>query len=205
MSPTTSPPKRSRVGVGARISWPAALAYYLALPWERRSWKAISDRFGVSEVRVGQVARRDGWVEKAEALDQRRERIVGQELERVYRIEARARAERLQRTLALYDRANDLALEMLPLDKAGQIDATKIPGGMPRLDQLLERMPGLFKMAELASGEATDRVEIAQVQPVLVAFARIAVLHAQVDDRGDVMRELEDASAGLLTLDRPAA
>jgi hypothetical protein len=190
-----SAPNGSNGNGAARVNWRAAKAYYLALPEERRSYAAVARRFGVSDVRVGQIAKRDGWAKAVEEIQAIEER----EIQRVLRRELRNRAERISRTLEVYDRVSDLALELLPLDESGEIDVTRIRE-LPSLDALLGKMPGLFRMAELAAGEATDRVAISDVPPVLVAFARIAVLNADADRRGEVMRELEAASAGLVAL-----
>lgn len=178
-------------------NWPAARAYFLALPTERRTFAEVARRFGVSDVRVSQIARRDGWVEEAQRTDERVER-------RAVTMLVRNRAERLARTLELYDRAGDLALELLPLDAEGRLDVAKMRE-IPRVDQILEKIPGLFRAAELAAGEATDRVALSELQPVLVAFAKIAVVHAAPEQRGEVVRALEQASGGLLTLGEAAA
>jgi predicted flap endonuclease-1-like 5' DNA nuclease len=179
---------------GNGTNWQAARAYFLALPPHRRSYAEVARRFHVSRGRVSQIARRDGWPAEATLIDQRVR-------EKAATMLARTRAERLVRMQEVADRTSDLALAMLPLDEKGAVDIAKIPGGAPRLDQVLEKIPGLFKMAELAAGEATDRVSIADVRPVLIAFARIAVVHADPDRRGDVVRELEAASSGLVALD----
>lgn len=180
-----------------RINWPAARAYFLALPAHRRTYAEVSRRFKVSDVRVSQVARSQGWIEEAEKIDERIEKRAITNL-------VRGRAERLTRTLELYDRASDLALASLPLDAKGEIDVKALGEAKPKLESLLTSMPGLFKMAELAAGEATDRVAISELQPVLIAFAKIAVVHAPAEKRGEVIRELEAASAGLVTLDAAA-
>lgn len=178
---------------GNGTNWQAAKAYYLALPPSRRTYAEVARRFKISPERVGQIGRSHGWVAEAEKTDERVER-------RAITTIVRNRAERLARTLELYDRASDLTLTMLPLNADGSIDIKAIKE-MPRIDQMLEKIPGLFKMAELAAGEATDRVSIADVQPVLIAFARIAVVHASPEARADVVRELEAASSGLVQLD----
>lgn len=181
---------------GYKVPWPAAKAYWLALPDEKRTYEAVAARFHVSSERVGQVARRDGWREELASLHADQDR----ETRRVFRRHARNRAERLARTLDFYDRATDVGLASLPLDAEGEIDLTALGEARPKIEALLSSMPGLFKMAELAAGEATDRVAIAEVQPVLVAFARIAVLRASPEVRGEVIRELEQASAGLVQI-----
>lgn len=178
-------------------NWQVAKAYYLGLPRERRSFAEVARKFKVSDVRVGQVARAAGWPETAAAVDERVER-------RAVTMIVRSRAERLARTLELYDRAADATLKMLPLDANGDVDVKALEKAKPKLEALLSGMPGLFKMAELAAGETTDRVAIAEIQPVLIAFAKIAVVHAPAETRGQVIRELEAASAGLVRLDDAA-
>jgi hypothetical protein len=181
-----------------RTNWSAARAYFLALPPERRTFAEVSRRFQVSDVRVGQVARSQGWVEAAGEIDERVER-------RAITMLVRNRAERLARTLEVADRYTDLVLGQIPLKADGSVDVAAIPKeALGRIDQVVEKMPGLFKMAELAAGEATDRVAISELQPVLVAFARIAVVNAPAELRGEVIRELEAASAGLVTLGEAA-
>lgn len=183
---------------GNGISPSAAKAYWLALPEGARTFQAVADRFHVDRSRISQIAKRDGWREALEA--QELETMVETEKEvrrRISRL-ARSRADRISSVLELFDRANDLALSQLPLNDKGEIDLTKI-GGVA-LDRILERMPGLFRMAELAAGEATDRVHVSEVQPVLLAFARIALL-----DRGEarerILGMLTAASSGLVEIE----
>lgn len=193
--PPTNGSRPKHNGTRPRINWTAARAYFAALPEEKRTFKAVADRFRVSDVRVSQVAKRDRWLEEAQRMDERTHRLAMTQI-------VRNRADRLARTLELYDRAADLTLTMLPLKPDGTLDLAAIKE-LPRIDQMLEKIPGLFRMAELAAGEATDRVSLADVQPVLIAFARIAVVHASPESRGDVVRELEAASSGLMQLDSP--
>lgn len=183
-------------GNGRKVNRGVIRAYWLALPEPRRTFTAVADRFGCSDVRVGQIAREDGWAKLLEEHEAAEAREMQKALVREVRRRARSRVDRLLSTLELYDRVNDVALDALPIGEDGKIIAGEL-----RLESLLASMPGLFKMAELAAGEATDRVAIADVQPVLVAFARIAVLRAPAADRGEVMRELEAASAGLVVLE----
>lgn len=187
-----------------RVSWEAARAYWLELGDERRTFTAVGARFGVSGERVGQIARRDGWANDLAELQALQGQIERAELTKELRRLARNRAERIGRTLEVYDRVTDALLEKLPLDDDGAIDVDALPDDL-KLESLLSSLPSLFKMAELAAGEATDRVAIADVQPVLIAFARIAVMRAPADSRPSVMLELEQAAAGLVTLDQAAA
>lgn len=184
------------------ISWAAAKAYWLALPAERRTFKAVADRFHVSAARVGQIATRDGWQKTLDELELEGVREAEQEVRRQFRRLARPRAERIANTLELYDRALDLAIGQIPLTADGKIDVEAIAklGDRP-LDRLLERMPGLFRMAELASGEATDRIHVAEVQPVLLAFARIALLDRPPEERERILGMLTAASSGLVEIE----
>lgn len=176
-----------------KIDWTIARAWYLALPMDKRTFASVASRFGVSRSQVSRRAGEEGWDAVARDADRRVERRA---LERVIR----SRADRLARTIEVYDRANDLAAQLLPIDEAtGLIDVGKIEA-MPRVDQILEKLPGLFRMAELAAGEATDRVAVAEVQPVILAIARIAIMRAPADERGSVLREIEAATAGLVQI-----
>jgi hypothetical protein len=188
-------------GNGTRINWPAARAYWLALPPETRSYKAVADRFGVSDVRVGQIARREGWAKTLEQIEEEAEVAELKAIRRSFLTRARARGERIARTLELYDRATDLGLELLPLGDDGEIDLEQITE-LPTLEAMLKRLPGLHRMAELAAGEATDRVSIAEVQPILVALGRVALRRASsAEERAQIIGELEQATSGLLTID----
>lgn len=164
-------------------NWAAAKAYYLALPRHRRTKRAVAKRFGVSDARVGQVARLEHWDRDADSVDERTER-------RTTTLLVRSRAEREARYLEIVDLAADLTIELFERDQPG-----------PTLEQMLKRMPGLAKIERLVAGEATDRVDIADVQPVLIAFARIAVVHARPEARRDVVQALEAVSSGLVQLD----
>lgn len=197
MGENGSAPKR-------RINWAAARAYWLALPPEQRLFVKVAERFGVSPARVGQVARRDDWLKAAADLEQEEERVEMAEIRKVVTARARSRGERLAKTLEIYDRANDLGLELLPLGEDGEIDLAAIAES-PSLEQMLGRLPRLFRMAELAAGEATDRVTIAEIQPILVALGRVAIRNCLPERRSEVVRELEEATAGLLALPAPEA
>ena len=173
-------------------NWEVAFAYYRGLPPHRRTKAAVARRFNVSDARVGQIARKDGWDEGARKADERvRARVVT--------LGVRSRADRLARTIEVSDLVQDYAhLKLTAVNGALDVDAADKAG--LTLDAALLRIPALFKMAELAAGEATDRVSIADVQPVLVAFARIAVLQSPADVRGETMRLLDAASSGLVAL-----
>src|SRR3954452_9854208 len=124
-----------------RINWPAARAYFLALPAARRTYAEVARRFKCSDVMVGQIAKREGWREQAEKIERRIEQRAITEI-------VRNRAERLARTLSVFDRASDLTLALLPIDeKTGELDPSKMADAKPKLESLLSSMPGLFKMA----------------------------------------------------------
>lgn len=181
----------------------AALAYWLALPHEKRSHLAVAQRFGVSRQRIQQIATEDEWSKRLDELEEAEAAEAMRDVRRAVRRQARSRAERIAQTLEAYDRSNDLLLGLLPIKADGTIDEKALDrlGDRP-LDRLLGHLPGLHRMAELAAGEATDRLAVTEVQPVLIAFAKIAVFHAPPEERPAVMRELADASSGLIPLEQ---
>lgn len=187
-------------GNGHRINWAAARAYWLALEPEKRSYQAVAERFGVTRQRVGQVARANGWPKALEELEELEEKTEMREIRRAIVARARSRGERVARTLELYDRASDLGLELLPLTDAGELDLAAI-AEIPNLDTMLQRLPALFRMAELAAGEATENVAIVEIQPILIALSRVAIRNAPAERREAVLGELEEAMGGLLTIE----
>lgn len=194
-SPLNPPPN----GNGRHVNWAAARAYFLALPTEHRTFKAVAEKFHVTPARVGQIAKRDSWLKARDELEE----LEVAETEKVIRKRvlelARDRATRIVRVVELVDRVNDVALQKL---KVGEDGAITVEGEL-ELEKILSTMPGLVRMAELVSGEATDRVHVSEVQPVLVAFAQIAVRYAPAEERDRVVVELEQASAGLLQMGPP--
>lgn len=189
-------------GAKPSISWAAAKAYWLALPADRRTFRAVAARFNVSAARVGQIAARDNWQKTLDEVESSELVKAEQEVRRQVRKLVRSRADRIANTLELYDRALDLAIAQVPLTADGTIDVDAISklGDRP-LDRLLERMPGLFRMAELAAGEATDRIHVSEIQPVLLAFARIALLDRPDGERERILGMLTAASSGLVEIE----
>jgi hypothetical protein len=182
-----------------------ALAYWLALPAERRTFQAVADRFRVDRSRISQIAKRDSWRDRLDELELEGIRDAERKVRETARRLALSRAQRIGNVLELFDRANALALSQIPLKPDGTVDLDALVelGDRP-LDRLLERMPGLFRMAELAAGEATDRIHVTEIQPVLLAFARIALLDREPGERERILGMLTAASSGLVEIEGTA-
>jgi hypothetical protein len=139
----SKPDGKRRNGPGS-VDWETAEAFYLGLDPPRRLQRVV-EKFSVSRVSVGKQAKARKWRDKAAEIDAQ---VAAGAMRRV----RRSRAERVQKVLELVDSVVD-----------GFTD-----------DRLLEAkvsdLPALVKLAELLEGEATDRVDIRKVQPVIVAF-----------------------------------
>jgi hypothetical protein len=61
-------------------------------------------------------------------------------------------------------------------------------------------LPGLVRLRELLLGQATDRVEVSEVRLVLVAAFSTASRYVPDERREDFLRELEQATGGIVSL-----
>lgn len=137
-----------------RIDWQAAEEFYLSLD-PPRVLQRVVEKFAVSRVSVGRQAKQRKWREKAERLDAAA--VAG-----VTRRIQRTREQRITKVLGLVDSAID--------GFDAQLDA-KIA------EAKLSDLPALVKLTELLEGEATDRVDVTRVQPLIAAFVvKVAVL-----------------------------
>ncbi|RDI73292.1 hypothetical protein Gocc_2892 [Gaiella occulta] len=174
---TTTPPQRTRV------DWGRAKARYVTLGPDERSYARISREFAVSEVTVRKWAKRDGWLEAAADADNRA-------ASEALRAAVRSLADRNTRTVLATDRLRDIVL-----DPATEIDPNVAVRALPRyahLEQLIE-------------GQATNRVEITDVQAIVSAVFVVAGRFVPSDRRDDFMRALDDALGGLVAVDQGAA
>lgn len=136
-----------------RIDWDAAFAYFASDP--TISFGKVGKQFGVSDVAVGKHAKRDNW-------NQRRAELLEQAANSALQRARRTREQRITKVLGLVDSAID------GFDT--QLDA-KIA------EAKLSDLPALVKLTELLEGEATDRVDVTRVQPLIAAFVvKVAVL-----------------------------
>jgi hypothetical protein len=161
-------------GQRSGIDWEAAFGYYAALG-PARSFSATGRKFGVTQEAVGQFARRHGWAERVAELDAKTrveldERVV------------RSRAVRLAETIELVDLARTEVLERL---RAGEAEV-----------KLADR-PALVKLELLLEGEATGRIEVAEVRTVVHAVIAIAGRFIPQDRRSEFALALADATAAI--------
>lgn len=161
-----------------RTDWGAALAFYVGLGPQKRSYRLVAEQFGVSET----TAKKHGdgrckcckpWQEIAQAIDVEaaRKALAGA---------ARTREQRASQVLRLVDNILD--------GFEAELDA-KIA------DAKVSDLPGIVKLAELLEGEATERVDPGQVQQVL---ALVLQLGARGLPRERFLEEFDRAVVGVL-------
>lgn len=131
-----------------RVDWDAALAFYVALGPTERSYRMVSERFGVSETTVRKWANRQDWPTVAATTDAEAGRVA---LDRA----VRTRSERTEAVLKLVDE---------------YLDQTTARIKAKDLDIKASDVPHLVKLAELLLGEPTDRIAISQLEPLLDAY-----------------------------------
>lgn len=161
-----------------RVDWDAARAFYIALGQGNRTYAIIATRFGVSEASVRKWARRQDWPAAAARAD----------IEVARRAEARA-LKSLEERQAGTIRAADKLRERIERADLEQIDLTAAIRSLPRYAAL----------EQLFAGEATSRVEVAEVQAYVVALVTAAGEFVPVDRRQeflDRVRELESGFGG---------
>lgn len=164
------PPRAQR----PRVDWDAARTFYISLGPETRSYGAVSTEFGVSDTTVRKWAKRQDWPAKAAALDAAAANTAANSV-------VKTRAERITMVLGLVDRY------------VTKVNDKLIAGS---LDVKASDVAALVKVAELLSGEPTDRVQISQLKPLLDAYdAAIEELRSlSVDpERADeIIRNLDE-------------
>ncbi len=154
-----------------RIDWIAAKLAFVSDP--TRSFPKVAREFGVSDTAVRKHGNAEGWEAEAIAFDKRM----------ASRALAKVEKTREQR-IAAYLRAVDLGLQKV-------IDDLVSGNG----DAKLSDLPGLMKIAELLTGQATDRVDAGQVQQVL---AVVLQLGARELPREQFLAEFDRAVQGVL-------
>lgn len=164
-----------------RIDWDAAFAYFCSDPTV--SYPKVSRQFSVSVTSVGKHARAEKWNERRAKLH---EQAANGALQRV----RRSREQRVQKVLELVDAAVD--------GFDARLDA-KIA------EAKLSDLPALVKLAELLEGEATDRVDIRKVQPVIVAFVTRVARHIPKPAQAAFAADLDWLEGELLSIDAPSS
>lgn len=172
-------------GSRPQINWDAARAWWLAQPPERRTHQAVADRFKVSRSRVSQIAARDRWDDRlVEVLREADKRVIAQA------VRSQAELATVQRRIAA--RLQDRVLEQL--EGADELE----------LNDGLRRLPGILRLDQLLAGEATDRVDLAEVKTALVSISQVAIIAGRESWPPErTLEALREATAGLVAL--PAA
>lgn len=153
---------------------PSAITFYVGLGPEQRSYRRVATQFSVSETTVKKWARRQGWAEMAAAADR-------DAAEKGAAKAARSRADRVATTLKFVD------------DYTDAVNA-KLAGNA--LDVKASDVAALVKLAELLTGEPTDRIQISQLQPLLdsydLALDQLTILAKDPEKAAAIIRRLDD-------------
>ncbi len=159
-------------GPRSRIDWPAAFAHYLELP-PPRTYRAVAEHFGVSDTAVRQHARAEGWDEKVAALE-------AQAAQKLERQAVRTLEQRMADTIRVADRLRHVALH-----EDSEIDPAVAVRSLPRYVHL----------ELLHAGEATDRVEYAEVERALSGLVERALRHMGAEERQAFLNDLAGGQA----------
>jgi hypothetical protein len=153
--------------VGKRIPWDEALAFWLALGPERGFGK-VAKKFGVSDVAVGKHAKANGWLERARRVDEQAA------LEAEHR-GVRLRADRIDDTIKIVEASRVRFAEQL--SRGEGITASGLAA--------------LLRHEALFEGEATDRVERADLDRELQRWIEAARSHMSEEEFLAFLDELE--------------
>lgn len=158
-----------------RFDHDAALAAYVALG-PQRSFGKIARQFGVSDVTISKVARRDNWDAVAAKTDR-------DAATKALRAAVKSREDRNLEVLGFVD-------EYVQTAKKRLANST--------LEVRAGDIPGLVKLAELLEGEATERVDVGQVQQVLVVVLNTALRFVPPSDREGFLEAFDRDARALL-------
>lgn len=161
-----------------KIDWTAAQAFYLSLGGTR-SYGKVARRFGVSDVAVGERARREMWRERAREHDSR---MLAEVEQRVVRERSVRIAEALN--------AADLVVQQL----REQLESGKVAADVGDL-------PAVMKMVQLLEGEATERVEVNEVKTVILAVVEAAGRYVPRERRLEFLADLRAAAGPFAALE----
>jgi hypothetical protein len=157
-----------------RVDWDAARTFYIALGLDERSYARVAAEFRVSDKTVRKWAHRQDWPAQAREADAA---VADAALLYVHK----TRSERVSMVLTLVDSYVEKVAAKL---KAGDLDVKA------------SDVAALVKVAELLSGEPTDRIQVAQLRPLLDAYdAAIEELRGLSTDRDradQIVRALDE-------------
>jgi hypothetical protein len=153
----------------SRISWDDAFTYYASLPRGRRSFGKVARKFGVSDTAVRNHAGRHGWRDRVAAIDAKTDE----------RIAAKVVRSRSERVADVVNFADLYAQEVLSQLRAGDLPLSAA------------ELVHVVKLAELLSGEATDRIQVHEVRVLVAATFELAGRFVPADRREEFLREVE--------------
>lgn len=165
----------------SQIDWEEARRFFNALG-PTRTQSAVAEKFSVSETIVSRVARRDGWVERARALD------------------ARAAAKADERFVADY--ATRAAKRVGEIDMLCSRLLEDVAAG--KVEVKASDYAHLVKLEQLLTGGATDRVELREVREFVNRFVLAVVPFVPKDRRAAFLAALDEVARSMGTLELPA-
>lgn len=137
----------------------------------------VSERFGVSEVSVGKHARAEHWRRTRDDLEARAQANAEART-------TRSREDRIAKVLQVVDLVVDSVFEdLVPTEE----------GAEPRVRPDYAKLPEFVKLAELLSGEATDRVSFDEMQTALRTVFQVAARYVPKAKRAEFLAEVNEA------------
>jgi len=132
---------------------PDAFAYFIALPVAQRSYGAVGEHFKVSKTAVANLAKRDGWLDKASELDRKTAEAA------------------TQRALETVEAMNHRHLKAAMVVQAKALDALRSFSLTSALDAV-RSLELDVRQERLIRGQPTDRTEVDIAQVIRREYER---------------------------------
>lgn len=162
-----------------RIDWDAAFNYFASDPTV--SYPKVARKFSVSVTSVGKHARAEHWDERRTALlDEAADRANGKIVQ--------SRAQQMVQNARIRQAAAQRLEKRLLGD--GELDDAFVIRAYEAAD----------KIGRLDAGEATDRVEVATVNRLLLGVYRVAGELVPAERRAELLERLDAETSGMLEL-----
>ena len=162
-------------GGGPRIDWAAAEIWFFADPG--RSLADVAREFGVSDTAVYKHAKSGNWPARRRDMETKARSNAEARV-------ARSREDRIAKVLQVVDLVVDSVFEdLVPAEE----------GAEPRVRPDYAKLPEFVKLAELLSGEATDRVSFDEMQTALRTVFQVAAKYVPKAKRAEFLAEVNEA------------
>jgi len=162
-APATTSRRKAPLRSGRRrFDYDAAFALYID-QGHGRSYAQVARHVGVSEAAVRRVGNREGWSERLTKLE-------AQVAEKLEREAVRSIEQRQRQNILVANKCRDTVL-----DPSVELDPSVALRVLPRLAHL----------EQLYAGEATNRVEVAEIRPLIDAYNDAVVALEELAARVD--------------------